>query len=77
MPDGPFGAAGTPLAEVIRAAARLAGHPVDWTEDGSLHVLRGSGVALVANVGPLARTLPDAPNGNLPPDSVLVLEVAA
>jgi hypothetical protein len=76
MPDGPLGATGTPLAKVIRAASQLAGQSVDWTEDGALHLLRGPGVTLAANLGPTARALPDAPGGNLPPDSTLVLEAA-
>jgi len=77
MPDGPLGANDTPLEKVIRAAAQLAGKSVEWTEDGPLHLLRGPGVTLAANLGPTSRALPDAPGGNLPPDSALVLGGAA
>jgi hypothetical protein len=34
-------------------------------------------VTLAANLGPTSRALPDAPGGNLPPDSALVLGGAA
>lgn len=77
MPDGPLGAAGRPLAGIVRAASRLAGELVAWTEEPPLTVLRGPGVTLVANIGPDDCPFADAPGSVLPPDSALVLETAA
>ncbi len=76
MPDGPLGAAGTPLGDVIRAAARLGGQPVSWVHDGALHVLRGNGIALAAAIGPSGAVWAEVPGGRIAADSVLMPGVA-
>ncbi|MGL4237386.1 hypothetical protein [Tabrizicola sp.] len=76
MQDGPLGAAGTPLGAVIRAAARLAGQSVDWTQDGPLRALSGNGVTLAAAIGPSDIAWPNAPGGRLAADSALVIEAS-
>lgn len=48
MPDGPLGAAGTPLGALIRAAARAAGQEVRWTQTGNHIRLQAPGLDLAA-----------------------------
>jgi D-apionolactonase len=74
MPDGHLGAAGAPLGGVIRAAAGLGGQPVEWRQDGALHVLAGGGITLVAAIGPDGAGWAGR---RLEPDSAVVMGAAA
>ncbi|MEY4983070.1 MAG: hypothetical protein RIR62_1336 [Pseudomonadota bacterium] len=71
MPAGPLGAQG-PLADVLRAAAALAGRAVQVTDAGGIVTLSAGDILLAANCTPDPAPPPRAGLPPLPPESALV-----
>jgi hypothetical protein len=71
MPGGPLGARG-PLADVVRAAAAMAGREAMISEDAGVLVISAGDTTLAANCSPHAVSSPAPGLAPLPPESAAV-----